>query len=176
MQDDIRPEPSKLKRPRSEDKEPQRKTVMAVENFDLFQDITQPAPSSLPKFSKKTDPPASVAAAVSKSQDSHDDVKVKRETMAIDSPSAVSIETPMSISVSYRKAPLLEQTDADAMVVDEPQQEVLPPGTFRSILSKTITPEVDPLKPRKKKKSVKFSTDLEKIKFFTAEETVGDVS
>jgi hypothetical protein len=141
---------------------------MAVDNFDLFQDVVQSAPN-LPKFVKKSENTTS-AAAITKPQEDQRvniDVKVAANNLNI-------LDAPVPSTVSYRKTPsaITEQTETAAMDVDEPPRESLPPGTLRSILSKTITPDVDPLKPRKKRKSVKFSAELEKVKLFTAEEGI----
>ncbi|KAJ3265536.1 hypothetical protein HDU77_004802 [Chytriomyces hyalinus] len=84
-------------------------------------------------------------------------------------------------SFSYRKAksassPEEEKfpTDTDTVMDDTHDSS---PGGVRSILSSTITPDVDPANPRKKRKSVKFALDLVKTRYFNIDDDasmVGD--
>ncbi|KAJ3137189.1 hypothetical protein HK100_000908 [Physocladia obscura] len=83
---------------------------------------------------------------------------------------------------SYRRAKvaLPEVTDSAATMVEEKNQEneddVKAAGGVKSILSNTVMPDVDPANPRRKRKSVSFSADLVKTRFFNSDEEAAGVA
>ncbi|KAJ3414677.1 hypothetical protein HDV05_006212 [Chytridiales sp. JEL 0842] len=159
----------------------------------------QSAPQPLPKI-KKSDS----AARAGKSRllsnatllgNVKDDTKVDTEpvvtpeTESIPEP-APTIESPMEVvTPSYRKvvevedSPMpeassetdLEKMDSTASLIST-TSSFGEPVKVRSILSKKITLDVDPAKPRKKAKSVKFAApgDLVKVKLFHVDEEARD--
>ncbi|KAI9330402.1 hypothetical protein BDR26DRAFT_871512 [Obelidium mucronatum] len=60
----------------------------------------------------------------------------------------------------------------ESPVSAEPVAVVLNEHGVKSILSSTITPDVDPMNPRKKKKAVKFAAELVKTRYFNTEDDV----
>ncbi|ORY39894.1 hypothetical protein BCR33DRAFT_377766 [Rhizoclosmatium globosum] len=89
------------------------------------------------------------------------------------STSATSATEPKFASFSYRKKAAPEPTPPEKEATPEPPAPVvLNEHGVKSILSSTVTPDVDPLHPRKKRKAVTFAAELVKTRYFNIDDDV----